>query len=51
VLINAVYFKGLFATPFKESNTYKDVFHSSKGTQNVMMMQDKREFEYRETSR
>jgi len=51
ILINAIYFKGLFQKPFDEELTKKDIFHSSSGDMNVEMMQQNRKFNYKETDK
>jgi serine protease inhibitor len=52
VLVNAVYFKGLFATPFNESRTHEDTFRSSTGKETkVKMMQEHKKFHYKDTER
>ena len=47
VLVNAVYFKGLWAEPFKADNTRFESFHlNSKESKEVAMMHKKDEFGY-----
>jgi len=51
VLINAIYFKGLFEISFDETLTKKDKFHATTGDMDVQMMQQQRTFNYKETDK
>lgn len=45
-LINAIYFKGIWCSKFKESNTSDRNFYTEKGVKQVKMMSQKSEFNY-----
>ncbi len=50
LLMNALYFQGLWEEPFEETNTHWDVFHSaSQGQVQVPMMNKEGRFAYAET--
>lgn len=48
VLTNALYFRGVWASPFPSSNTETALFHSSRGDYDVPMMYQEGEFRYAE---
>lgn len=48
VLVNAIYFKGNWLTPFKEGQTHDAPFATSGGEVMVPMMQQRGDFEYAE---
>lgn len=47
IIANALYFKGLWSTPFEVANTSEAVFHGSKAEKAVSMMHINRKFEVR----
>jgi plasminogen activator inhibitor-1 len=52
VIINAIYFKAAFASPFDEAMTHEAIFRSSNGTEhNVKMMQKTKKFSYKQTEK
>lgn len=50
IILNAVYFKGIWLNKFNPADTKQGVFHSSKGDQNVQMMYMNIEADYYEDS-